>query len=586
MNRTRLTTAAAATAAAVLAAGCSADGAGVGGADGEPRRGGTLRLLGAADVDHLDTASVYSPNGTALMRAISRQLVTFPTTKDEKDAIGLVPDLATEVPRPADSRTFSFTIREGATWDAGESGRQITGADVERGFKRLCNPVVPSAGASYYIDAIEGMRAFCDGFGKVAKNVTAIREYVEKNDITGIVTKGEREVTFRLTAPMGDFTNLLALVSASPAPAESLDHLPDSPDYRRTVVSSGPYRVSDYRADQKIVLDRNPAWKAASDPLRKAYVDRIEITFGATQDSVMQQLQAGTVDLPWDTVVPPALLPGLAAAKDDRLLIVKTGATEPYLAINLRSPNNGKALSKLKVRQALAYAVDKKAVLQVQGGATVGQIQNQLFVSTLIGSEPFDPYPTPGHRGDPDKARALLAEAGHPDGLTLKLPYRTKDQYPQVAQALQAGLAKAGITLKLIPVTPNDYYGEWLTNDAAQTSGRWDIAPAGWAPDAPGTSHRTVYDPLIRKPSVTGSYNYGSYSNPKADALADRALATSDERTAAELWNRIDRMVMSDVPLIPIAVRNQALYRGANTAGVVANSLSKWPDWTQLWLKK
>ncbi|MFI0424471.1 ABC transporter substrate-binding protein [Spongiactinospora sp. 9N601] len=574
-------------AAVVAMAGCSSSG-GTGAAQpaGQPQRGGTLKLLGAADVDHLDTASVSAPNTTALMRAISRQLVTFPTTTDERAAIGLVPDLATEVPAPEDAKSFTFTLREGATWDISGGPRQITAEDVERGFKRLCNPVVPSVGAAYFVDAIKGMRSFCDGFGKVAKDIKAIKEYVEKTDISGIEADGELKVTFQLTSAMGDFTNLLALVPASPAPVESLDHLPDSPDYRRDFISSGPYRIGEYQADKKLVLVRNPAWKAASDPLRKAYVDQIEISFGATQDSVMQQLQAGTMDLPWDTTVPPALLPGLAATQDDRLLIVKTGAIEPYLALNLRSPNVGKALSKPKVRQALAYAVDKKAVLQAQGGAAIGEIQNQLFVSTLIGFKPFDPYPTPDHRGDPEKARKLLAEAGYPGGLTLKMPYRTKDQYPQIAQSLQAGLAKAGITLKLIPVTPTDYYGKWLTNDEAQTSGRWDIAPAGWAPDAPGASNRTVYDPLIRKPSVSGSYNYGHYSNPEADALADKALAAVDEKTAAELWHRIDQMVMADLPLIPIAVRNQALYAGPRTAGAVANSLSKWPDWTLVWLKK
>ncbi|MYV99143.1 ABC transporter substrate-binding protein [Streptomyces sp. SID3343] len=580
----KLGTTAAGVAVAVLASGCSSNASTADQPEGEPVQGGTLRLLGAADVDHLDTASVYSPNGTALMRAVSRQLVTFPTTKDEAASTGLVPDLATEVPRPADSRTFAFTLREGATWDTGNGGRQITGADVQRGFKRLCNPVVPSAGATYFMDAIKGMRAFCDGFKDVGKDVKAIKAYVEGTDIAGITTDGDRKVTFELEAAMGDFTTLLALTPASPAPVESLDHLPDSPDFRKSFVSSGPYRIASYTADQHLTLERNPSWKAASDPLRKAYVDRIEITFGATQDSVMQQLRAGTIDLPWDTTVPPALLPQLRKSK--RLLVVKTGAMEPYLGINMRSPNNDGAMGKIGVRQALAYAVDKKAVLQVQGGPTVGEIQNQLFVSTLLGSDKYDPYPTPGNAGDPAKARQLLADAGYPNGITLKMPYRTKDQYPQVAQTLQAGFKKSGITLELIPVTPTEYYRDWLTSDSAQTSGRWDIAPAGWAPDAPGASNRTVYEPLVRKPAAAGSYNYGNYGNPETDALAEKALATGDPQEAAALWREIDKKVMGDVPLVPITVRNQALYSGNRVGGVAANSLSKWPDWTLVWLKK
>ncbi len=336
--------------------------------EGKPVKGGTLKMLGAGDIDHMDTASAYYTVSYTLLRAISRQLVTYPNTTDKDKAATPVPDLATEIPQPTnDNKTYEFTIKDGVQWDTTSGPRQITGADAARGFKRLCNPVQPTGAKGYFAGVIEGMTEYCDAFAKVPGTIPAIKDFVEKNEITGIKAEGNK-VTITLVQPAGDFLNIMALPFSSPAPIESLNYLPDSPEFRQNFISDGPYKVQKYVADKQIELIRNPAWKAETDEVRGAHVDAISITQGSDEGPVFQQLQAGTADMAWDTFVPTANVAQLLATKDPKLVLQTNGSTNPYVTINFNSPNAGKALSKLEVRQALNFAVNKKNIIQVLGG--------------------------------------------------------------------------------------------------------------------------------------------------------------------------------------------------------------------------
>src|SRR3954451_107338 len=211
-----------------LVAGLAVTAAACGGSSGDSgsapdtsgaKKGGTLKLLGAGDLDHMDTASAYYQTSNTLLRAVSRQLLALPATDDEKAAVNPVADLATENAAPTDDgKTYTFTIRDGAKWDT-TPPRQITGADVERGFKRLCNPVQPSGGIGYFVGVIQGMKEFCEPFAKVSPTIPAIKAYVEGHKITGITSEGNK-VTIKLVKPAGDWRNILAMGFSSPSPIE------------------------------------------------------------------------------------------------------------------------------------------------------------------------------------------------------------------------------------------------------------------------------------------------------------------------------------------------------------------------------
>jgi ABC-type transport system substrate-binding protein len=555
-------------------------------AGGKVVKGGTLKMLGAGDIDHMDTASAYYTVSYTLLRGISRQLLSYPNSENADEANTPVADLATELKDPTDGgKTYSFTIKDGAQWDAKSGPRQITGADAARGFKRLCNPVQPTGAKGYFAGVIEGMAEYCAKFEKVQATVPAIKSFVEKNEISGITADGNN-ITIKLVQPAGDFPNILALPFSSPAPVESLDYLPDSPEFRQNFVASGPYKITTYVADKQIELDRNPAWKAETDDLRGANVDKISITEGSDEGPVQQQLEAGTADLPWDTYVPTANVAGLLARKDPKLALQANGSTNPYVTINFNSPNAKGALKNVKVRQALNYAVNKKNIIQVLGGPDINEPLGQILTPAITGYEKFDPYATPDSAGDPAKAKQMLAEAGFPNGLDLIYIYRNKGKAPSIATTLQADLKKAGVNLKLKQVPPADFYTQHLSKPAATKAGDWDLAGPGWNPDWQGNAARSFFVPLLDgRQCGEGSTNYNCYNSPEVNKLIDQALAEQDLDKAAALWHQADQKVMADAPWVPITTGKNPLYRSERIGGYKLFDFANNADITNVYLK-
>jgi ABC-type transport system substrate-binding protein len=572
--------------ALTLAAACGGSSSGAPGATDTAVDGGTLHVLGGGDIDHMDTASSYYTVGYSLLRAITRQLLTYPDSADTTTANSVVPDMATAPPVvSADRLTYKLTIQDGVQWDAPTGPRQVTGADAVLGFKRLCNPVQPTGAMGYYVGVIRGMKEFCDGFAKVPASIQAIKSYVMGHEVTGLQASGN-SITITLLQPAGDFVNILALPFSSPAPVETLDYLPDSPQFRQHFVSDGPYKVTKYVAEKSITLARNPAWKKSTDKVRAAHVDAISIVEGSDEGPVQQQLEAGTADMSWDTYVPTAEIPGLQARKDPNLALVSNGNTNPYIVINTLSPNAGGALKKLKVRQALNYAVNKKAVIQVLGGPALNAPLGQILTPPILGYKKIDPYATPDSAGDPAKAKALLAAAGYPNGLDLVYLYRNKGKAPAIAATMQAELKKSGIRLKLKVVPNADFYTQHLSHPAATKAGDWDLAAPGWNPDWQGNAARSFLVPLLDgRHCEEGTTNYNCYNNPAVDALIDKALAESDPAKVADLWHQADVLVMNDAPWVPITTSLNPLYHASRVGGWHYFGLSNNGDITNVFLK-
>tara|TARA_R110002124_G_scaffold286271_5_gene466697 strand:+ start:11001 stop:12740 length:1740 start_codon:yes stop_codon:yes gene_type:complete len=552
----------------------------------EGQTGGVLRILGTADVDHFDPTSAALVTSNNFLRAVTRQLISYAASTDENVRITPEGDLATEVPQPTnDGLTYTFTLRQGAQWNAPSGPRQITSADFERGMMRMCNPLLGSAALTYYQDLIVGMAEFCAGFSEVEPTVEAMKAYIESNDITGIETPDDQTIVINLTQKAGDFIYMLSLPTSAPAPVEVLDYLPDGPDYRANFIASGPYTPDAYTPDSSLKLVRNPAWTSESDPLRKAYVDEIELTFGVQPDAALQQLQSGDGDMTYDITIPPAILQLLTATGDEKLMTVSSGNTA-FLFINTVSDNNDGALQNVLVRQALNYAIDKAAIVQQSGGPTVGQPVNGIFGPGVLGYHEFNLYPSEDAKGDPAKARELLAEAGYPDGITLKMPFRNQNNEPAIAQTIQASMAAAGITLELTPVAPADYYSKFMTNPINTKEGTWDIAPVGWTPDWAGGSARSVFQPQFTYNGTHQTYNYTDYNNPEATALAQEAINATTPEEVARIWGEVDELVMADAPVVPYLANKVVLYHGEAVQNFAPYALGVQGDWTNVWLQR
>lgn len=536
--------------------------------EGTPQKGGTLNMLGSGDVDYMDPNITYYSIGYLGMRPWSRQLYTYPA--DPANATKAVPDLATDLPKvSADGLTATMTIREGAQWNTSPA-RQVTASDFVRGVKRTCNPAQPFGGLPDYLDLIAGFKQFCDGFAKIKPNAAAFAQYIDGTDVPGLKAgSDDRTITMTLTHPAAFLADMLTLPAFSPSPKEYDAYLPASAELAQHTISNGPYQIASYAPTKRIEYTRNPAWKAETDPVRKAWVDKIVIDQTVSQESTQQQLETGTpgADMEFDNFPPPSQLPGLISSKDPQLNLGFTASSNPYVVFNFTSPNNGKAMSDLKFRQALMYGINRQNIIQALGGPKVSPPLTHVLPESILGGKPdFDPYPY-----DVAKAKQLLAESGK-SNVTLKFLYRNASQGSSKAFAtIQQDLKQIGVTVVGVPSPNADFYTKYLQVPSVASRGVWDLSLAGWGADWYGNGALSFFNPLYSgKPSFPpiGS-NFGFYDSEKTNALIAQAVSAKTEDEAGQLWHQADQQVMADAAFFPITQPIQPNYRAKQVKGAV-----------------
>src|SRR5262245_6349030 len=572
------------------AVGLASAGARTAGKTAAPAKGGTLTLLGQSDIFNLDTTSGYYTVDNILERSFTRQLVSYPTVASFLAQIQLKPDIATAVPTKgnggisADGRTYTLHIKKGVKWNTSPA-RQVTASDFVREFKLLCNPASPTGAPGYYESTIVGMAGYCAGFANVKGTAPAIAAYVNGHKVPGVVAKNDLTLVFRLLKPAPDFPNILAMGFSSARPVEYMQYVPDSAQMRQHTLSDGPYQITKYVPGKEFQLDRNPAWDPKTDALRHAYVDHMKVTEGLTQDTVQQQIQAGTGDMDWDVTPPSQSLPGLIANKDQRLVIGPAGpyyvALNTYLAMNQYA---GPMKNKL-VRQAAEYALNKNAIVQIFGGPRIATPANQVVLPGNVGYiQNYNPYPNKGGNGDPAKSKQLLAKAGFPNGVTIKLLYATTEPAPRVAQSIQASLQQGGFKVTLVPTTGADFYGKYMLVPSTAKKQAWNIATPGWIPDWFGNNGRSVIQPLFTKPG-NGSSDFGGYNSAETNRLVNQALVAPSQDAAAAAWQKANAQIMKDAAVVPIEFQKFTAYHSSRVQGCVFWFFDINCDPTNIWLK-
>jgi peptide/nickel transport system substrate-binding protein len=565
-----------------------------------PKYGGTLRFLGPGGADHLDTAAAYYATSGQILRALTRQLFAYRASKDLSDPSTTfmpVPDVSDTIPTVTngglsnDGLVYTIRLRTGVRWDTNPP-REVTANDFIRGLKRLANPVVGAGARHYFTSTILGMQEYCDEYQRTfaGRRATAsgLAAFQNAATIAGLHARDDKTLVITLKRRANDFLNILAMGFASAAPKEYDEFLPDSLEFRQHFVSDGPYRLEMYAADaSEMRLVRNPAWQQSTDPIRHQYVDAIHITTAkAPPDVMLQRIDAGEIDLAWSfTVVswatPPANLEVFPRSYPGFAL-------NPYLVLNLHSPNAGGALRLRAVRQAIAYAVDKVAISEILG--VLEGVPNVPLHSAIppgsVGHREFDLYPTPGNRGDRARARQLLADAGYADGLTLVAAVREAKLHLDVMHSIARDLAECGITLIFKTYSQAEYYGSLLSDPDKARAGVWDIAEPGWTPDWFGNNGRAIVQPLFQTNEAAGTTNYGGYSNPAVDRLIEDALQEEDPSRAEALWHDVDVAVMKDVPIVPLLAfaAMTSRYHSRRVKNAIHAPHIQFFDITNLWL--
>jgi peptide/nickel transport system substrate-binding protein len=504
----------------------------------------------------------------------SRQLLNYPAVQGQ--TTNVVADLATQVPSKSnggissDGLTYKLTIRQGVMWNT-TPPRQVTAADVVRGVQRICNSAQPFGGLPDFEGLIKGMQSYCDGFAKVPPTAEAIKNYIDSNSISGVQVdpSNPQTVEFTLNNPATYFLYELAMPAFSAAPVEFLNYVPASAALAQHTISDGPYEVQSYDPTKSIVFVRNPAWSASSDPIRKAYVDQIDVSETGNQQSIQQQIETNSpaADMGWDAQVPTAVIPGLLSSKDSRLNLGPTFGTSPYVLFDTVSPNNEGAMGNVQVRQALEYAINRAELVQDDGGPQVAPPLTHILPPGINGSKPANPYPY-----NTQKAQQMLSAAIPGKHLTLKLLYQAPLDYEvKMFQTIQADLSKVGISVTGVGVPSADFYTKYLQVPSVAHSGTWDLALANWFPDWYGDAALSFLKPLFSGAPAyppSGS-DFGFYSSETTNSIIDKAATAATPSEAATLWAQADAQVMADAAIFPITSPTSPNYHGSQVHNAI-----------------
>ena len=544
----RLAAVGAVTALALAACGggssSSSDSSASGGAgSGEPTKGGTIYYLtNAEQFDQIDPQRIYTGEDLAFFNGtIYRTLTAYKFSADAAEGTSLVPDLATDTGTVADGgKTWSFTLVDGATF---QDGAPITCADVAYGVSRTFATDVITGGPTYAISMLDIPTAE-DGSSAYKGPYTG--EGQELFDKAVTCSADGKTVTFHLNKPVPDFNYTTTLLAFSPVPKAS----DTGEKYGDAPVASGPYLIESNKNGKggKMVLARNPKWDPASDTYRGAFPDNWEVDYGIDPKVIDQRTMtsSGNDSFAINLGVEPEQLavvfksPTEANPEYNGRAISTLDPYVRYFAINTQKVPN------LKIRQAIAVALDREALRKNAGGDFSGDYADGVIKpnmgqdfaptgmwDTLLGQKIPD-------TGDPEYAKKLIAESGEA-APTITFDYPQSPTADKAAAIVVDSLGKAGITAKPNPIEPGQYYGVVFDPEKAH-----ELINAGWGPDWPNAS--TIIPELF---TPTGGFNLSQYDNPEYNKAVDAAKVELDRAKQAKMWQDLNTQAMADVVAVP-----------------------------------
>jgi peptide/nickel transport system substrate-binding protein/oligopeptide transport system substrate-binding protein len=462
------------------------------------RRGGVLRLAAAEDVPTLDPALGYDTRSWFFEEHLFEALLAY------DDAIALVPALAERWEIAPDGRRYRFTLVPGAVFS---DGTPLTSTDVVGSLERVLAPSTRSQGAEYF-RGIVGADAFVAGTAP---------------HVAGLAAPDATTVAIELARPDPLFLHKLALMFAAVVPAEAARRLGD--DFTNHPIGSGPFVLREWRRGERIVLARNPRYRRPALP----YLDGVVQQIGVNLQLSWLMFESGELDV---TAIPPADFPAVMRDSTRPAQVIHASALDTaYIGLNCQMP----PLDDRRVRQALNYAVNKADVIALINGR--GVPARGIVPPNMPG------YHTdfPGYTFDPEKARALLAEAGHADGFTTEFWTQGADTDVKIAQKIQQDFARIGVTLEIKLVAWSAFL------EAIRQPRTVPVFDLGWSADFPDPSN--FLDVLFHS-SHWDANNHSFYGNPAVDRLLDEARDLTDASERARLYAEAERLIVDDAPII------------------------------------
>jgi peptide/nickel transport system substrate-binding protein len=416
-----------------------------------------------------------------------------------------IPDLAERWESSPDQKVWTFHLRRGVKF---HDGREVDAEDVIATYKRLADPEI----------------------GSVIRASAGLVEAMDAPD--------EHTIQFTLKIPYSSWPAVTGAWQASILPRDRIDTITTKPD------GTGPYRFVSYEPNGIMELARYPDYFEPGLPK----IDEVQFRIIPDFSTAVAALERGELDIVWG--LPPEHVSKLNGSKAAHVSEVQTGTWEMF-GMNERLP----PFDEPKVREALFKLIERAVIADI---ALFGH--GAPTISPIPPFHPFYNHAIPVGKSDPAAAQALLAEAGHPDGLTV--PLWMPAQQPileRMGVALRELAKPAKLTIELRQV-PEDQY------NAAQ---RPLMINSFFARTTPDTMLYEWYH-------STGSWNRNTwhYSNPEVDRILDAARQTGDVAQQKQLYGRFQEIAAMEGPGPVLFVVNHADGYGNRVQGFAASRLS------------
>ena len=458
-------------------------------AAGAPRRGGILKAAFSADPAGFDP--VRGPSGMShvvIEQVYSTLMALDPDAKP-------YPELAQSYTITDDGLTYTFNLRKGVKFHHGD---ELTAEDVKFSFDRLR---APKSGYSYGAQV------------ETIKSVDAVDRYT---------------VRFRLSKVTGPFLIYMAFPGSSIVPKKLVD---GGHDLNAKPIGTGPFKFVSYEPRSAIKFQRNPEYFETGKP----YFDAMEYRIISDITALTNALLSGVVN--FSNEIPPK---DFAKVKGSAGLTAVTleGSRYNWLLLN----NTKKPFDNPKVRQAVSFALDRQALVDGAFFGLATPILGGVIPQWNWGYADIKYVPP---KGDLAKSKALLAEAGYPNGITgVDIGMTLPSSFPNImamGPIVQANLAKAGIQAKLGTMEIPRYWDEvWSTSNFGITMMYW-LSPLADPDDF-----------------VTNNYHCGmainvqKYCSKEMDALLEQAKSAPTVEARKALYRKMQDLSMQDMPIVPL----------------------------------
>jgi peptide/nickel transport system substrate-binding protein len=474
---------------------------------------------------------IGSPSVDAASERVRSLMFNSLVKKDEK--FDYVPEVASKIDRSEDGLTFTFTLRDGVTF---HDGRPFTSADA----KYTLDTVLASTFAK--------AASFFEGVGA---NRKAYVKSVEAPDAHTLV--------IRLNSP---WTGLLAnLVAIAMIPKDSYESQKTHP------LGTGPFKFKSYDQSQQVV-DMEAYPKYWDGPPQIAVLRARVIS---DSNALQAELQSGRVDIaPLPTSLSPDAIKGLSS--NPNLNVHQFDGSN----LNLLTFNTTEApLDNVKVRQAIAYAINRESMIR---DLVLGQGK---IAHSILPEESWAYTPGQTYHYDPAMAKKLLDEAGFrdPDGdgpqmrFSKPIVFRVSGSSGSARQysgVIYNYLREVGIPVQIETSELNTLFEFLRRGQFQMTYGQW----------VGGNQDPIFYRDLFATseiPSETrAARNRSRYSNPELDKILDEATNTFDHAKAAPLYARAQEIVSRDVVVLPLWYQANMVIAKKSVGNIHVNASGDW----------